>query len=97
MPTRTSEAPKQFLGVEAFDETALETVQSLSPPPGTNFCMVQAQGNSLLWRPDGETPVEGESFVALPTETVCIHQDTPEDIRIVRGSVGASAFVAYYR
>jgi hypothetical protein len=97
MPTQTNESPKQFLGVEAFSESDLETVQSLTPPPGTNFCMVQAQGNSILWRPDGETPVDGEAFVALPTETVCIHQDTPEDIRITRGSVGASAFVGYWR
>lgn len=97
MATQTSESPKQFLGVEAFDETDLETVQSLTPPPGTNFVMMQPQGNSVIWHPGADTPADGNGFVALPGEMVCVHQDNPEDIRVIRGSVGASLFVAYYR
>jgi hypothetical protein len=95
MATQVAESSKQFLGVEAFPD--LTTVQALTPPPGTNFVMLQARGNWIIWTPDASTPAVGNGFHALPTETVCIHQDTPEDIRLIQGSAGASAFVAYYR
>lgn len=97
MATQVSESAKQFLGVESFSDTDLETVQSLTIPSGTNYVMIQAQGNPVLWHPSGETPVDGDSFIISVNETVCIHQDNPADVRIIRGSAGASAFVAYYR
>lgn len=96
MATQVSESAKQFLGVESFSAEDLETVQTLAPPPGTTFIMLQAQGNPVLWHPGGDTPVEGDSFVIGVNEAVCIHQ-TPLNIKIIRGGAGASAFVAYYR
>jgi len=94
MATQVSESAKQFLGVESFPD--LETVQTLTTPPGTTFIMIQAQGNPVLWHPGGDTPTEGNAFIIGVNETVCIHQ-TPLDIKIIRGGAGAAAFVAYYR
>ena len=51
MATQVSETAKQFLGVESFPN--LETVQTLTVPPGTTFVMIQAQGNPALWHPGG--------------------------------------------
>ena len=97
MATQVLEIAKQFLGVESFSVEDLETVQSLTIPSGCNFIMLQAQGNPLLWHPGGETPANGNSFVLGVNDTVCIHQDNPSDVRIIKGGAAASAFVAYYR
>ena len=97
MPTRISETPKQFLGVQAFDETDLETVRALTLPPGTNYILMQAQNNFVIWHPGGDTPAEGNGFAAAPGETVCIFQDNSADVRVIRGAAGATLFVAYYR
>lgn len=77
--------------------TNLSSVVTLVPPGYARAVLLQAEGENIRWRDDGENPTSTVGMILSSADTFLFYNGPFNSLRLIEAAVGAILNITYYR